>query len=355
MVSISYKCPNCGGDLRFHPEKQNYKCEFCDSQFSQEQLDALEPEGDPAPAAAPADQAQSGEETEEASIYICPSCGAQIVTEPTTTATFCYYCHNPVVLSGKLEGSYHPDKIIPFAIDRKQALDIFGQWIGKKKYVPRDFYSQEQIEKLTGVYFPYWLYDCQVQGDLDADANKVNSWISGNLRFMKTEEYDVSRSGQMEVRDVPRNALSKANRKLVEGVFPFDMTKQQEFHMGYLSGFMAENRDMDQSQFVRQVEDEVTDYAKQSLTSHLSGYSSVQIHSCETKLEKPVWKYALLPVWTLTYQDKKSGKIYYFACNGQSGKVCGELPVDRGRLGRLFASVFVPVAAALLTVGYFLG
>ena len=293
------------------------------------------------------------QDAQEADCYICPSCGAQIVTDPTTSATFCYYCHNPVVLSGKLTGSYHPDKIIPFAIGREKALEIFGQWIRKKRYVPKDFYSKDQVEKLTGVYFPYWLYDCQVQGNLDAEGKKVTSWNSGRMRFVKTEEYDVSRDGQMEVRDVPRSALSKANRQLVEGVFPFDMSKQQEFHMGYLSGFVAENRDLGQEQFTTQVEAEVADYAKQSLKSHLSDYTSVNVRACEAKLKNPEWKYALLPVWTLTYQA--GGKIYYFACNGQSGKVCGELPVDRGRLGTLFLSIFVPVAAALLAVGYFLG
>ncbi len=38
-------------------------------------------------------------------VYICPSCGAEVVTDATTAATFCYYCHNPVVLSEKLTGN----------------------------------------------------------------------------------------------------------------------------------------------------------------------------------------------------------------------------------------------------------
>ena len=61
----------------------------------------------------------------EAVIYTCPSCGAQIVTDATTAATFCYYCHNPVVLSGRLSGNYMPNKVIPFAIDRKEAEKRF--------------------------------------------------------------------------------------------------------------------------------------------------------------------------------------------------------------------------------------
>ena len=266
-----------------------------------------------------------------------------------------YYRGVFMKMADRLKGSYHPDRIIPFAIDRKKALEIFDQWIRTKKYVPRDFYSKDQIEKLTGVYFPYWLYDCQVRASLDARGDKVSTWAAGNIRYTKTDQYDVSRQGSMEVANVPRNALSKANRRLVEGVFPFDMTRQKEFHMGYLSGFFAENRDMEYKTFAQEVEQEVEAYAKQSLTSQIGDYNSVQVRSCQARLEKPSWKYTLLPVWTLTYKDKKDGKIYYFACNGESGKICGELPVDRGRLGRLFASIFLPVAAVLLALGYLMG
>lgn len=35
---ISYKCPNCGGPLKFNPQKQKYACEYCLSEFAQEAL-----------------------------------------------------------------------------------------------------------------------------------------------------------------------------------------------------------------------------------------------------------------------------------------------------------------------------
>ena len=84
MAAITYKCPNCDGGLMFDPSSQKYHCEFCLSDFTQEELDALKPDDS------------------QAVLYTCPSCGAQIVTDETTAATFCYYCHNPVVLSGRL-------------------------------------------------------------------------------------------------------------------------------------------------------------------------------------------------------------------------------------------------------------
>ena len=104
------------------------------------------------------------------------------MTDETTAATFCYYCHNPVVIEGRLKGGYHPDYVIPFSIDRKQAEEIFRNWIGGKRFVPRDFYSPRQVESMTGVYFPYWLYSCQVDGRMDAEGIRMRVWDAGNLR-----------------------------------------------------------------------------------------------------------------------------------------------------------------------------
>ena len=70
-------------------------------------------------------------------LYTCPSCGAQIVTDQTTAATFCYYCHNPVLLSEQLSGAFHPDQIIPFEIDRKQAEEHFLDFVQKKRNLCR--------------------------------------------------------------------------------------------------------------------------------------------------------------------------------------------------------------------------
>ena len=84
-----------------------------------------------------AEQAAGERESEpegEAVYYSCPSCGAEIVTDATTAATFCYYCHNPVVLGKRLEGTYLPNKIIPFEISRG----------GSREEVP-GFCRQEEI------------------------------------------------------------------------------------------------------------------------------------------------------------------------------------------------------------------
>lgn len=357
MATITYKCPSCGGGLKFNPILQKYKCEYCLSDFTQEDLERLAP-------SEAADQVETAESADldggtdsvqqNGLLYTCPSCGAEIVTDDTTAATFCYYCHNPVVLSGKLKGNYHPDYVMPFAIDRKGATRIFTEWIKKKRYVPKAFFSKDQIEKLTGVYFPYWLYSCEVDGELDAQGMKLRVWTLGNIRYTETQKFDVQRKGRMEVNNVTRNALKKANRQLAEGVLPYKMEEVKPFSMGYLSGFIAEKRDMEQVEFEQDVAGEVRDFAVNSLKNSVGAYDKVNIVRSQAQIEAAQWKYALMPVWTLTYRDSAKDKIYYFALNGQTGKICGELPVDKKRLALLFMEVFFPVLFTLLLLGYFI-
>lgn len=349
MAAITLKCPNCGGGLIFNPDTQKYKCEYCMSDFALEELEKLEKESK-----ARAEKEENTDGEAGAVGYTCPSCGAEIVTDATTAASFCYYCHNPVVMEGRLEGSYHPDYVIPFSIDREKAQGIFEEWIRKKKYVPSDFYSKKQIDSMTGVYFPYWTYSCQVNGALEAEGTKIRVWDAGNLRYTERKIYHISRSGQMEVRHVTRNALQKANGKLAAGVLPFDSGGLKPFQMGYLTGFMAEKRDLEQNVLEANVKQEVTNFAVSSLKNSAEGYSSLQVQQQKAELQNEAWHYSLFPVWTLTYRGPKDGKMYYFALNGQTGKICGEIPVDKRKLAVLFFSVFTPLLILLLAGGYLL-
>lgn len=355
MDVIQYKCPNCGGDLKYDPASGLYACDYCKSKISQDELDKqTNLKKEQAGISATPASSTNDDEKAEAKVYTCPSCGATIVTDGTTAATFCYYCHNPIVLSGRLEGDYQPNYVVPFKISKEQAIDIFEKWITKKKYVPKAFYSKDQIEKFTGIYFPYLLYTCNIDGNIDAQATKVTEYQEAGFMCTDTALYHVTREGKMEVKHVFRNALKKANAILADCVLPFAVEEEdiKPFNMSYLSGFFAEKRDLGKEDFDAEVKDEVMRYAIDQLHASAPDYRDLSITSNNTKLVNEKWEYALMPVWTLTYND--NGKIYYFSINGETGKTVGELPVDKGKLLRTFLIIFIPFALILLAVFYFL-
>ncbi len=360
MSVISYKCPNCGGDLRFDPSSQKYKCEYCISFFSQEELEAANPQASREDADAPHIQARRGGQSasenaakQGAVVYSCPGCGAEIVTEATTAATFCYYCHNPVVLKGKLSGEYEPDLVIPFAVDKKEAVDSFLKYVRSKRFVPKDFFCKEQIEKISGVYFPFWIYSCSADGRWQGSGNQVRVWRMGELEYTETKVYDVERLADLEFKNLTRDALNKENRQLVEAVQPFRLEEAKEFSMGYLSGFFAEKRDIEKAEVSAGLEQEVRDYAEKMMRSSVSGYMTTQTRGMNIRMREEYWKYLLLPVWVLTYKGA-DGNLYYYAMNGQTRKVCGVLPLDKGRVAMLFLGIFLPLFLILLMGGYFL-
>lgn len=371
MAVISFKCPNCDGELIFDPGTGKYKCEYCYSLFSQEELDAMKQDisGDEEPVkeqkasdtaenSTEQDSTEQGfteqdSQDEDAVIYNCPSCGAQIVTDATTAATFCYYCHNPVVLGGRLEGEFMPNKIIPFSVDKKEAEKRFLDFVGKKKFVPRAFFQKKQIDSLTGVYFPYWLYNASLQGGIQAEATRVRIWIAGDEEFTETKIYSVERDGEVELNHLSENALQKANKTLAEGVFPYRFEEMQDFKMGYLSGFLAEKRDIEKDTLEQGLQQEVRGYAEHLLQESIDGYDGVVVKDCNFQINKDEWSYVLLPVWTVTYKAR-NGKMYYYSMNGQTGNVCGELPIDYKKLGFLSGILAIAVLVIGMIGGYLL-
>ncbi len=344
MSVVSFKCKNCGGELLFDPDSQKFHCEYCDSYFTREEL-GEEPESkteDPAPraeAASKAGAAQREDEFSEGEVveYTCPSCGAQVIAEASTAATWCYYCHNPVVLSSRLSNKLKPNKVIPFVLDKEQAEKAFEQWKKKKWFLKPGFSREARLEKMSGVYYPYWRINCRTQGHISGNAEKIRTWRSGDTEYTETERYQVVRRGQVELRDITFTAINREDIDLTQGVYPFDYSKAQEFSMAYLSGFLAERR-MTETKDVRpRAQEKIRGYTREKLEDTVKGYTHFTVRDSGCQMEEEKWEYVLLPAWVMTYQY--NGETYYYAVNGQTGKTCGRLPLSKARLAALFAGV----------------
>ncbi len=345
MSAITYKCPNCDGGLVFDPQSGAYVCEYCLSRFEEKDLTDQKTENNEE-----TKETEDAKDIQEAVVYRCPSCGAEIVTDETTAATFCFYCHNPVVMEGKLQGEYLPDGIIPFKIAREEAISRFQEWIGKKKFIPRGFYSKRQIEKMSGVYFPYWIYDCQTKGAMSGTARDVRVWRVGDTEYTETKTYAIRREGELNFRHLPKTALQKAQNAMLKGIFPYEFGALEPFYMGYLSGFQAEKRDIEKNVLTETVHQEIQSYAKKRMRDTVSGHHGFSVEHQNYHISEEKFRYTLLPVWVLTYQER-AGNVYYFAMNGQTGEIVGKLPVDVKKLLILGVTIFFAVLFLMLMGG----
>ncbi len=358
MATVAYKCINCGGPLKYDPQKLKFSCEYCMSEFTDEELRAkfgnLDEQLD--------DASQQEEEIQEgvtedefsqyAVMYSCPSCGAEILTDKTTAATFCVYCHSPVVLSNRLAGDFKPDKVIPFMISENDAKQKFIDMCRKKHFLPKDFISDAQLNMMKGVYYPYWLIDSLKDGGIFATAKKIRRWTQGNYRYTETKIFKVRRAGRIDFKGFPCPALKNEDKKALKYVNPYDDKGYKPFTMSYLSGFQAEKRDTERVDVQENVDNELLEYAKKIYRNTIIGYDSVSVDHIDLKTVKESWKYALMPVWLMTYKYK--GKDYLYAMNGQTGKTYGELPCDGKRLAIFGVIMFVVIFIIAMLGGYFI-
>ena len=396
MAVLTYKCPNCEGPLKWDGGKGKFICEYCSSAFTKEEIEKLNPDAQEARTVskeeasymgmasenaadgnavnAEADDAGAGAAAEQAEktadgiadssqpskmqpgtvkVYNCPSCGAQVVLDATTAATECFYCGNPVVISDKFEGDFDPDFVIPFEIDKKKAKEIFTSWLNQHKYVPDAFYKN-RIDELKGVYFPYWVYSANVKSNVTAQGVITNSFQEAGMNVTEKNIYELKQDGTVNVNDISCIALNKASRELCENVAPFKFEDKKEFDASYLQGYMAEIRDIDKADVKEKIDNEVQEYARNQVIESISaGYGEITVQKLDLQRSNESYKYAMLPVWTLTYKGNDN-KIYYFSINGQTGKTCGVLPVDQGKLNRLFIMICIPVFVILMALSYFL-
>lgn len=345
----TYKCPNCDAGLIFDPEKQKFSCEFCLSDFSEAELSHEDPSVTEEREQAEADFRDNMNE------YCCPNCGAEIVADRNTAADYCYFCHNPVVLVGKLSGNMRPDKIIPFKFDKKAAEEKFLAYARKKWFTPSDFFSQAHADKISGIYFPFWVTDADTESSINAIATKVRKWRSGDYMYTETSRYKIYREGDIHFEDIVTSAISDVDKQMLEGVLPYPSDSLEDFSIPYLLGFNAKKRDIGRDQLVPEVRGRMNEYASTLLKNTVFGYTTIIPESTKVKVTKSHWEYALMPIWILTYTKKgKKDKTYTYAMNGYTEKLYGELPISYGKLAALFAAVFTVVASIAGLIGGFL-
>ena len=349
MAITSYKCPSCGAGIEFKPALQKFRCDYCLSEYTEEEFADINKNNEQNETLQEDVQQQNHVDQGHLASYNCTSCGAEVVTDDTTTSTFCYYCHNPVIISDRLSGSFQPDKMIPFTIDKEKAKETFLKWATKYKFVPKDFYSSSQLEKITGMYLPYWWADCKVDVDYLGEAGIEKIWKSGETEYTETKKYQIIRKGKIELNNVEEIAFTKIESRLVNGISPYNQKEAMNFSMPYLSGFFAEQYNLNKEEIAPKIEEQVKQCSKHLIDDTIQGYKYVKEQNSSTDIRSKEMKYTLLPAWILTYKYQE--KTYVFAINGQTGKAFGELPVYNKKIFSVAAGIFAISSIALLLGG----
>lgn len=327
-----YKCPCCGGAITFDSSIQKMKCPYCGTEFEMETLagyisEQKEDQADDKTWGQASGQTWKDGEADGICVYHCKSCGGEIASDENTAASSCPYCGSPVVMTGRLSGALKPDFVIPFKLDKNAAKAAIQKLYEGKRLLPKAFKSENHIDEIKGVYVPFWLFDTGANVNMRYRATRLHMWEDSSYSYTETSYYAVSRGGSIEFEKIPFDGSAKMPDELMESIEPFDYSQMVDFKTAYLAGYLADKYDVDAAQGEKRVNERITNSAQRAFDATVGGYASVTKEAGSIRLKNArVW-YALLPVWLLN--TTWNGQKYLFAMNGQTGKMVGDLPLDK--------------------------
>ena len=387
----NYQCPACTGPLHYSAKSGKLECDYCGSSFDVAEIEALyarkeaeaataKQEAEAAAAkqaadakaeaaqaakdeAAEAAAASGGWDTSDLSrdwgaeadglrVYSCPSCGAELICDQSTAATACPYCGNPAIVPGQFSGALRPDYILPFRLSKDDAVQALRAHYKGKPFLPRSFTSANHIEQIQGVYVPFWLFDGGAEGAASYRASNTNVYETGDYEITETRHYHVVRAGSLAFEKIPVDASSKMPDDHMDSIEPFDYTQLRPFSTAYLPGYLADKYDVTIDDSRDRADTRCRETLAQALRDTVTGYGACVTEREDIALRRGKVHYALLPVWMLS--TKWHGQDFLFAMNGQTGKLVGDLPTDRGRFWGMFAAIAAPLTVALTAILQFL-
>lgn len=350
---IEYKCPCCNAGLGFDDSLQTLKCEYCDNTFDIKTIkeynnlctDSLDKD------IQWEQDSNQDWHSDQIQGFQCPACGGEIISDENTAATFCPFCGNPTIMPSRLSGMLKPDAVIPFQTSKDDAKSAFLKLCKGKPLLPKNFTSDQRLEKITGIYVPFWLYECDAYFVGSYKATRIHRWSDSRYHYTRTEHFLLRRDADAHFLGIPMDGSSKMEDNFMESIEPYDYIQLKPFDMAYLSGFFADKYDIPSKNGEERIRQRVEQTFRDELQKTLFGYDTVVPTSRQLSIDHSKAKYVLLPVWILN--TKFSGKIYSFAMNGQTGKMTGALPVCPKRSAAWFAGICGAVTA-LLTAFQFL-
>lgn len=354
----NYKCPCCGAPLIFNANDGNLTCESCKNSFSVQDMQQISEAEEHVNKESKYDWSKytprefKNNSQTKLSSYTCPSCGAEITGDESLGATVCPYCGNGIVIQNSFEEAFLPDYIIPFKVDKKAAMGIFEEDFKKRPFLPDEFKNKKKIAEMSGVYVPFWMFDCDCDASITYNAHKTSMWSDSDYDYVKTDHYKLYRNGSLGFANVPVDASEKVDNMYTEAVEPFDFNDAVDFNAAYLSGYLADKYDVSADDCIGRANERIKISTEDAFSSTCNDFEGVVTERANISFSDGKIRYALLPVWMLNI--KYMDKMYKFAINGQTGKIVGEYPVDKSKKWKYFAKVFAISLAVCAVAGWLL-
>ena len=327
-MATMFPCPNCNGQLIFSPKSGKLKCTSCGHYYKSADYKS------------PVKIEEAGMDTR---IYICPNCAGEIQLIDNDGMEFCPYCGTQATMEEKFSKTGVPKYIIPFTIHKELAKEKYEKATKGIPFTPDGLNKDENINKMVGLYMPYYLYDFELHDSFEYRGEHI--YALGDYEY--TDRANVNLSYDVDHIQIPYDASQSLDDTISSQLEPFSMEDLREFNPNYLAGFYVENSTVDMELYLGESTEKAIDYLQQKTKKETCSYP---LNSEEekkinkeliNKIKSNGAEGVYLPMYFLTtsYGDR----VAYSVINGQTGKTYVDMPIDKRNLFRagFITSIFI--------------
>ena len=336
-MATMFPCPNCGGQLRFSAGTQKLKCQSCGEAVDVDEY-------------TPDDKIKT--DIVNTNIYECPGCGGQIQLIDNDGMEFCPFCGSQATMQEKFSSQGTPKYIIPFKLTKAKAKNEYKKATKGIHFAPEGLQKDENIDKIVGLYTPYYIYDYSV----DDMVSFRGSTTSASRDYYTTTYANFDMSVRADSIKVPFDASQTLDDTMAAQIEPFPMNELIDFNPNYLAGYFVENSTVDEDLYLEDSTEKAAGYMSQKVESSTGGYTIIDggMKSVERELTDSL-RYggtegAYLPLYfaTTRYKDR----VAYSIVNGATGKTYIDMPIDKRSMFKMAAIVSLIIFAALVAASF---
>lgn len=314
------KCPNCGAPVTYEPEKKQIYCSSCSTEFSFEQYK---------------DMVMQAENE-----HSCPVCGADYDEKGLPLASrICSYCGAPALIGSNLSGAKAPGRMVPFTISKKNAMEIFRKRIKTCRFSPSNLHRASTLEKVQGIYVPYWFFDYDTDFAIMFHGTKQREERKGDTIYTHTDHYEIYRRLEESFVNLPVDGMIEMEDNLMETLEPYDQLVLDNFEEGALLGFESNVYTEDSQSCQKKAELRMENYLTSDARQTVKGYLTANVVSRSMQPTCKKVELGFCPIWKLEYRFQN--KNYDMYINGQTGKFVGEIPISHGKIAGVWGALFV--------------
>jgi len=311
------------------------KCEVCQSLLDEEDLFCANCGTEAPKRAEPADAVPASRLATHN--FSCSGCGASMSFDAREGSLRCPFCGSVELQRQKDAKILSPERVVPFAVEREQAVAAMRRWLGRGFFRPSDLSQQAAVVKMSPVYVPYWVFQAEPHTYWTADTSDTPPGARGDW-------YPLSGEHRGRYAGLLVGASGVLTPAETSELCPFDLSAGVPPEEVDLENVTVEQFAVPRKYARPLARAGIEHEEAAACQAHYVPGRARNVH-VNVRIEALASQPVLLPVWVMAYRYRD--EVFRFLVNGQTGRATGRAPTSWVKVALVAGAIAATVGAAL--------